>query len=142
MSALELVLPLWALAATLFSAVALARLLKRRPAPALAPAPPLLLLRPLDAPTPAELRALATPVHYAGAIEQVVLSPTRPPLPEGVRWLRSDPLTPNRKVGHLLHGLACVPLRGRVVLSIDADVAVTGALLQALALPVLSLIHI
>nr|WP_228530761.1 MULTISPECIES: glycosyltransferase [Myxococcaceae] len=133
---------LWALAAALFSAVALLRL-RAQASGARAPGepPPVLLLRPVDAPTPAELRALVHPVDYAGALEQVVLSPEPPgvPLPQGMRWLASEPLTPNRKVGHLQHALRVLRPSsdgGRVVLAVDADVAVTGALVEALARPV------
>ncbi|MET0405735.1 MAG: glycosyltransferase family 2 protein, partial [Cystobacter sp.] len=57
-------------------------------------------------------------------------------LPEGVRWVRSEPVSPNRKVGHLLHALKVLPREGRVVLVVDADVAVTGALVEGLAAPV------
>lgn len=127
----------WAVAATGFSGVALARLLrtKRRPAPARSKVP-VLLLRPVDAPTPRELENLAQPIDYDGPLEQVVVSPYRPRLAPGVRWLPSDPLTPNRKVGHLLYALEVLRTEGRVVLAVDADVAVTGALVDALAAPV------
>src|SRR5207237_668407 len=99
---------------------------------------PVLLLRPVDAPTPRELENLATPIDYAGPLEQVVVSPYRPRLAPGVRWLPSDPLTPNRKVGHLLYALEVLRTEGRVVLAVDADVAVTGALVEGLAAPVAS----
>ena len=65
-----------------------------------------------------------------------MLSPSRPALPEGVRWLPSDPASPNRKVGHVLRALETLPREGRVVLVVDADVAVTGALVEGLAAPV------
>lgn len=97
--------------------------------------PSVLLLRPVDAPTPRELENLELPIEYAGVLEQVVVSPYRPRLAPGVRWLPSDPLTPNRKVGHLLYALETLPTEGRVVLSIDADVAVTGALVDGLVAP-------
>ncbi|MFL5352867.1 glycosyltransferase [Archangium sp.] len=125
----------WAVLAGGFSAVALGRLLRRR-RPVEPTRVPVLLLRPMDAPTPRELENLAHPIDYAGPLEHVVLSPSRPPLPEGVRWLRSDPVAQNRKVGHLLHGLESLPGDGRVVLVVDADVAVTGALVEGLAGPV------
>ena len=35
--------------------------------------PAVLLLRPMDAPTPGELQNLATPVDYEGPLEQVVM---------------------------------------------------------------------
>ncbi|RKH15715.1 carotenoid biosynthesis protein [Corallococcus sp. CA047B] len=123
----------WAGLAGGFSAVALARLLRRAPVPAAQALPSVLLLRPVDAPTPQELENLARPIDYAGPLEQVVLSPYRPRLAEGVRWLPSDPLSPNRKVGHLLYALDTLDTRGRVVLVVDADVAVTGALVEGLA---------
>jgi hypothetical protein len=126
----------WAVMATGFSAVALGRLLARRREAGPGTRVPVLLLRPVDAPTAQELENLARPIDYAGPLEQVVVSPSRPGLPEGVRWLPSDPSTPNRKVGHLLHALAALETRGRVVLAVDADVAVTGALVEGLAAPV------
>jgi hypothetical protein len=129
----------WAVLAMGFSGVALARLSRaRRPAASEGPPPPVLLLRPVDAPTPRELENLATPIDYAGPLEQVVVSPFRPRLAPGVRWLPSDPLTPNRKVGHLLYALEVLRTEGRVVLAVDADVAVTGALVEGLARPVAS----
>lgn len=127
----------WATMATGFSAVALGRLLRtRRRAPVESTQVPVLLLRPVDAPTARELENLARPVDYAGALEQVVVSPFRPPLAPEVRWLPSDPPTPNRKVGHLLYALEVLPTQGRVVLVVDADVEVTGALVESLAAPV------
>ncbi|MFY2562505.1 glycosyltransferase [Corallococcus terminator] len=140
----------WAVLATGFSGVALARLLRMRrgagtrpvkgldAAPSVEPRdarPSVLLLRPVDAPTPRELENLALPIEYSGALEQVVVSPYRPRLAPGVRWLPSDPLTPNRKVGHILYALEVLPTEGRVVLSVDADVAVTGALVEGLVAP-------
>ncbi|MFP2909996.1 glycosyltransferase [Pyxidicoccus sp. 3LFB2] len=139
MSALVLVSLSWAVMATGFSGVALARLLRaRRVAASAGTQVPVLLLRPVDAPTPRELENLATPIDYAGPLEQVVVSPYRPRLAPGVRWLPSDPLTPNRKVGHLLYALEVLQMQGRVVLAVDADVAVTGALVEGLAAPVAS----
>jgi hypothetical protein len=125
----------WVALAGGFSAVALARLPGRR-RPVEPTRVPVLLLRPVDAPTQRELENLSRPINYAGPLEHVVLSPERPRLPEGVRWMRSDPVTPNRKVGHLLHALETPPGEGRVVLVVDADVEVTGALVEGLAAPV------
>jgi len=122
--------------ATGFSAVALGRLLARRREARTGARLPVLLLRPVDAPTAQELENLARPIGYAGPLEQVVLSPEQPRLAPGVRWLRSDPSTPNRKVGHLLHALEVLETAGRVVLVVDADVAVTGALVEGLVAPV------
>ncbi|WP_163990081.1 glycosyltransferase [Pyxidicoccus caerfyrddinensis] len=139
MSAWVLISLSWAVMATGFSGVALARLLRsRRPVSTGSTQVPVLLLRPVDAPTPRELENLATPIDYAGPLEQVVVSPYRPRLAPGVRWLPSDPLTPNRKVGHLLYALEVLQTQGRVVLAVDADVAVTGALVEGLAAPVAS----
>jgi ceramide glucosyltransferase len=126
----------WAVVATGFSVVALGRLLRVRRGTAASTRAPVLLLRPVDAPTPRELENLSRPVDYAGELEQVVVSPYRPRLGAGVRWLPSDPPTPNRKVGHLLYALEALPTEGRVVLVVDADVAVTGQLVAALAEPV------
>jgi len=128
----------WAVVATGFSAVALGRLLRVVRGPAASTRAPVLLLRPVDAPTVRELDNLARPVDYAGELEQVVVSPYRPRLAPGVRWLPSDPTSPNRKVGHLLYAAAVLPTQGRVVLAVDADVAVTGALVEALAAPVVA----
>ncbi|MBM7119176.1 glycosyltransferase family 2 protein [Archangium primigenium] len=125
----------WVVLAAGFSAVALARLMRPR-GPGASTHVPVLLLRPMDAPSARELENLAAPIDYAGPLEQVVLSPTRPALPEGVRWVPSEPRTPNRKVGHVLHALDTLPREGRVVLVVDADVAVTGALVRGLAAPV------
>ncbi|HYO58148.1 glycosyltransferase family 2 protein [Archangium sp.] len=125
----------WVVLAGGFSTVALARLSRRRRA-VVPTRVPVLLLRPMDAPTERELENLSRPIDYAGPLEHVVLSPHRPRLPEGMRWLQSDPAVPNRKVGHLLHALETLPGDGRVVLVVDADVAVTGALVEGLAAPV------
>ncbi len=126
----------WALVALGFTVVTL-RALARRPPASGAAAPAILLLRPADAPTIVEQRNLGTPIDYGGPLEQVVLSPVPVVLPAGVRWVRSDPATANRKVGHLLHGIAAVPPAGRIVVAVDADVRVDGALLAALATAVL-----
>lgn len=99
--------------------------------------PPVLLLRPMDAPTPRELQNLASPVDYAGPLEQVVVSPYRPRLPADVAWLPSDPTRRNRKAGHLAYALSALQVEGRVVLSVDADVAVDGALVRGLVAPLL-----
>ncbi|QSQ20370.1 carotenoid biosynthesis protein [Pyxidicoccus parkwayensis] len=139
MSALVIISLAWTVMAMGFSGVALARLLRvRRSGSTEGTRVPVLLLRPVDAPTPRELENLATPIDYAGPLEQVVVSPYRPRLAPGVRWLPSDPLTPNRKVGHLLYALEVLQTQGRVVLAVDADVAVTGALVEGLAAPIAS----
>lgn len=123
---------LWAASATLFSLLALRRLGRVPPAPASGPLPAVLLLRPAEALSPGERAALATPVTYAGGLEHVVLAPVRPAA-AGIRWQRSDPATPNRKVGHLLGALRARSVAERCVLSVDGDVAVDGALVAALA---------
>ncbi len=96
--------------------------------------PHVLLLRPVDAPTPLELENLGSPIDYAGELTHAVLSPFRPRLRSAnVRWLPSDPLTKNRKVGHLAYALATVPRpKDTVVLCVDADVRVDGALVSSL----------
>jgi hypothetical protein len=145
----------WAVVAAAFTAVALFRLWRaRRPEPVRARRRPhVLLIRPVDAPTPLELENLATPIDYPGELTHVVVSPFRPRLGSAnVRWLASDPLTRNRKVGHLAYALATLeaereatrepsiderPERlpstaDQVVLCIDADVRVDAALVGAL----------
>jgi ceramide glucosyltransferase len=128
----------WALSALLFTGVTLLRLGAARaavPGPTL-PAPAVLLLRPLDEPTAQELENFEVPILYPGPLRHVVVSPYRPRLPSHVGWLYSDPVQPNRKVGHLLYALATLHVPGEVVLAVDADVAVDGALVTALARPV------
>ena len=125
----------WVVLAGGFSAVALARLMRRR-GPSGSTRVPVLLVRPVDVPTPRELENLARPLDYAGPLEHVVLSPCAPPLPGHVRWVKRDPSTPNRKVGHVLRALEAHAGPQRVVLVVDADVAVTGALVEGLAAPV------
>ncbi|MCA2978067.1 MAG: carotenoid biosynthesis protein [Myxococcaceae bacterium] len=146
----------WAIVAGLFSAVAVYRLrVWRRPAPSarVRRRPRVLLIRPVDAPTPLELENLATPIDYPGELTHVVVSPFRPRLASAnVRWLASDPLTRNRKVGHIAYALASLDtgaqgpreetpderpdaLTGtldQVVLCVDADVRVDAALVTAL----------
>ncbi len=137
---MSLLLSLWATVAALFSAVASVRVLRaRKHTEASAPAhwPPVLLLRPVDAPTAKELENLAAPVDYP-ALTQVVLSPSRHALPSSVRWHPSDPRCGNRKAGHLLHALDTLELEGQVVLAVDADVRVDGALVRGLVSPLLS----
>jgi ceramide glucosyltransferase len=125
----------WALCAAGFTActiLALGRSSRRAPAPA---APPVLLLRPADALTPHETALLAVPIAYPGDCRQVVVSPTRPPGPAGAGggWLASDPATPNRKVGHLLRALEVLDVGDRIVVVVDSDVRVDGALVAGLA---------
>jgi ceramide glucosyltransferase len=135
-----LVLPAeaWALSALLFTAVTLLRLGPRRASKASVPSrpPDVLLLRPLDEPTPQELENFRVPLHYPGTLRHVVVSPYRPRLPPDVGWLYSDPPHPNRKVGHLVYALSTLARPWEVVLAVDADVAVDAALVEALARPV------
>lgn len=121
-----------ALIAAAFSLLAVLRLSKRRSARLGSGEGKVLLLRPIDAPTPRELENLAAPIDYPGELEHLVVSPFRPRLPSGVRWAFSDPTCPNRKVGHLVYALATLDTDGRHVLAIDADVAVDGALVKDL----------
>lgn len=138
---LSALVTLWALLAAGFTGVALFRLVRRQRAlrddsrrPRVRRRPHVLLLRPVDAPTPLELENLATPVDYAGPLTHVVLSPFRPRLASpNVEWLPSDPLSRNRKVGHLAYALAALSRRDdTVVLAVDADVRVDGALVASL----------
>lgn len=129
---MSFILTFWALLALGYTATVLWEL-RRTEAPRDGASPPILLLRPVDAPTAQELSNLAAPIAYAGTLVQVVISPYRPRLPDQVRWLYSDPTARNRKVGHLLHGLETLDVAGRVVVAVDADVRVTPALLRALA---------
>lgn len=137
-------LTLWAAVAAGFTWVAVLRLARAPGAapdrPRLRRRPHVLLLRPVDAPTPLELENLAAPLDYAGPLSHVVLSPFRPRLRSAnVAWLPSDPLTRNRKVGHLAYALATLPRQAdTVVVSIDADVRVDGALVTALVEALLS----
>lgn len=122
----------WMAAAAFFSLVAVYRLLRRRPA-AKRSRGPALLLRPLDEPAPHELALLRAAGSVRPGVRHVVVSPFRPSLGGEVEWLWSDPLSPNRKVGHLLYALAVLPeATDRVVISADADVRVTPALVDAL----------
>lgn len=129
---------LWAVFAGGFTWVAVHRLYKQGVGEArrarVKRRPHVLLLRPVDAPTPLELENLAAPIDYSGQLSHVVLSPFRPRLQSAnVRWLPSDPLSKNRKVGHLAYALATIPQqRDTVVLCVDADVRVDGALVTSL----------
>ncbi len=87
------------------------------------------LLRPVDAATPDELENLAAPIS---GVTQVVLAPFRPRLTADVKWLPSDPLQHNRKLGHLQYALSILETKGRPVLVVDADVRVDDALVDAL----------
>jgi hypothetical protein len=92
-----------------------------------------LLLRPVDAPTPTELENLAAPLPEG--VEQVVLSPFALRRRPTGRWLYSDPPSPNRKVGHLAYAVAVLPTDDRAVVAVDADVKVDAELLAALVEP-------
>jgi len=122
----------WSLLAAGFSWIACVRLWRRKTLPVL-PRPPVVLLRPLDAPTHQELKNLQLPLPEH--VLQFVLSPEEPRQPYTGQWIPSDPTTPNRKVGHLLKGLSLVRPRACVV-SLDADVVADEALLTALCTPI------
>jgi ceramide glucosyltransferase len=133
MSTLTLLVLVWTVVAAVFSAVTLARVLRQPAAPAPRTVPPLLLLRPLDAPTDAELRNLGLPLPDDLPVRQVILSPYRPRLAEGLEWHYSDPPCLNRKVGHVLYALDTLRRGEDQILVVDADVAVDRALLVDLS---------
>lgn len=91
----------------------------------------ILLLRPLDAPTPQEVENFAAPLDVPG-LEHVVVSPFRPRLPDGVQWLYSDPPQLNRKAGHVLYATQVLEAADAHVLVIDADVRVEPDLVRAM----------
>ena len=142
MSVLDVVLTGWAVAATLFSGVAGVRLslrARRRDGPPASmrsetlPEVPVLLLRPLDQPTPRECDNLALPLP--SHVRQIVLSPARFGVSLALEWMPSDPRCANRKVGHVLHALATLDaaeVEQARVLVVDSDVAVDAALVDAL----------
>lgn len=119
----------WALVASGFSWVAWWRLRRALPTPARSSWPAVLLLRPVESPTASELEAVAAPFDYRGPLEQRVLSPTALDVPG---WVHSDPAQRNRKVGHLLGALSAPRPSDAIVLAVDADVRVDGALVRAL----------
>ncbi|RPH68679.1 MAG: carotenoid biosynthesis protein [Myxococcaceae bacterium] len=133
MSTLILLVLVWTVAAVVFSAVTLVRVLRQPAAPAPGRVPPLLLLRPLDEPTEAELQNLALPLPDDLPVRQVIVSPYRPRLAEGVEWQYSDPPCLNRKVGHVLYALDTLRRGEDQILVVDADVAVDRALLEDLS---------
>lgn len=128
----------WSLIAAGFTCYALVALGRRGAPPAAVGPPAVLLLRPADALTDREQATLALPVGYPGLLEQIVVSPAPPRLPPDGRWLASDPATPNRKVGHLLHAVDTLGAGDRIVVAIDADVRVEAPLVAALAAAVAS----
>lgn len=124
-------LTIWLSVATIFTLVALLRSLRapRAQLPREASRRPPLVLRPIDAASPRELENLAYPIP---GVEQVVLSPFRPRLPAEVRWLPSDPLKHNRKLGHLQYALSILDVDDRPVFVVDGDVRVDERLINAL----------
>lgn len=116
----------WAAVATGFSLVVLSRVRSWRRTE-WQPSKSLVVLRPVEAPSPVELEALATPLP--SWVRQIVISPEKPSLP--FEWLHSDPTSPNRKVGHLANALATLTSPSVVVVA-DADVRLTSELLTAL----------
>jgi len=133
MSAAALAVLAWTVVAALFSAVTLWRLLRERPVAPGRRIPPLLLLRPVDEPTDAELDDLAHPLPPELPVRHVVVSPYRPRLAPGIEWHFSDPPCPNRKVGHVLYALDTLRRDEQQILVVDADVAVDWALVEGLS---------
>ncbi|HUM13775.1 MAG TPA: glycosyltransferase [Myxococcaceae bacterium] len=133
MSTLALLVGVWTAAAAVFSAVTWFRVVRQRPARTGGALPPVLLIRPLDEPTEAELANLAVPLPPDVPVRHVVVSPYRPRLADGVEWHYSDPPCPNRKVGHVLYALDTVRREGERVLVVDADVVVDRPLLEGLS---------
>ncbi len=134
---MNVVLTVWALFASGFSALAWWRLFQRSDLgelPSRRRRPKVLLLRPVDAPSSLEVENFDAPVGYEGELRHVVVSPFRPNFKSlEVEWLPSDPLTENRKVGHLLYALTGLGERkDTLVLSVDADVRVDAALVDGL----------
>jgi hypothetical protein len=116
----------WCATATGFTITAIFKV--RRPKSAKsAHRAPIVLLRPVDAPTETELANLN---HAPSAVEQWVLSPTKPVGCAG-RWVESNPNLLNRKLGHLQHALGLLE-RDHPVLIADADVDVDDELVDAL----------
>lgn len=122
----------WLAIAITFTVIALIRSLTRRPQSSDRPRnrdARALLLRPLDAATSDELANFGHPLD---GVDHVVLSPFRPRLPDTVRWLPSDPLEHNRKLGHLQYALSILETTERSVLIVDADVRVDDHLVDSL----------
>lgn len=116
---------LWCAVAIGFTATALLRAGRRRGLVGRVPSEPIVLLRPVDAPTPTELQNLK---HLAQGVEQYVIAP----VPSGAgAWLASDPHGFNRKLGHIHAALAKLGVM-KPVLIVDADVHVDDALVGAL----------
>lgn len=88
---------------------------------------PVVLLRPVDAPTATELTNLS---HAPSSVEQWVLSPKKPDGCAG-RWVSSQPDRLNRKLGHLQFALGLLEADQPVLIA-DADVDVDDALVDAL----------
>lgn len=98
----------------------------------------IVVLRPVDAPSPVELANLSTPLPPG--VRQLVLSPYRLRLPVHAEWLPSDPPSKNRKLGHLRYALEVLRREaveeGREeptqIVIVDADVRIDEALLAGL----------
>lgn len=116
---------IWASVAALFSIVARMRLRSLRHDPSVRSDRACVVLRPVDNPSDAEIANLAAPheAHW----QEVILSPRAI---RGIAHQHSDPRTPNRKVGHVSQALR--ELGDVHVLVIDADVAISTALVEAL----------
>lgn len=122
-------LMLWAIVCSAFSFVCLLRLRRNGSSAPAALEGGVLLLRPVDSPSRAELEALSFPTPPG--VRHVAVAPYRGAIPSHLEWLPSDPSCPNRKVGHLAYALSALPEHS-VVLAIDADVVVTKDLVGAL----------
>ncbi len=133
---LTVVLVGWALLAAGATVTALVRVRPRATRPG--PFDDVIVLRPVDAPTPRELANLSQPLPRG--VRHLVLAPFRPRLPTHVEWLPSDPPTKNRKLGHLRYALEVLRREAleegrsapsRLVI-VDADVAIDEHLLGGL----------
>lgn len=133
---ISLVLVCWALLATGATVTALARV--RRRTPRAGSFSDVIVLRPVDAPSPTELANLSAPLLRG--VRQIVLSPFRPRLTSHVEWLPSDPTMKNRKLGHLRYALEVLRREAleegrsepRRIVIVDADVSIDEALLAGL----------
>lgn len=137
-SALGTIVSAWCVVAIAFTMVAMLLFKRREPTRALqlhVQWPALLLLRPADHVSDAELKALSLPLDYPGLVEHVVVGSAELKSVGGVSWLRSTPTLLNRKLAHLQHALRTIPHSQRVVVAIDMDVLVDGALLRSLVQP-------
>lgn len=131
MGVLTAITVVWCLLAAGVTVVALRRLRAPGPRPVGARVEDVMLLRPLDVPSPQEVENLKAPVPPG--VRHVVLCPFRPSVGASVEWLPSDPLTRNRKLGHVQYALEVLrPDATTKVLVVDSDVRVDQELLERL----------